>query len=449
MPTVLQMETTECGAACLGMILAYHRNWVPLETLRVRCGISRDGSNAANMLRAAREYGLTARGFRSEREQLFDLPFPMVVFWEFNHFVVLEGIEGRRVYINDPSEGPRRLSREEFEESYSGMCFAFEPGPDFRRGGTAPSLLRGLAARLGRVWSPLAFAAFATLALIVPGIAIPAMIKVFIDDVLIRQNVSWVTPLLFGLALAAGAQGALTWLQRGLLARMETKLSIVTTTRFFWHVATLPMLFFSQRYAGDIASRVLSNDAVARLLSGELAVNTINLLAMVFYAVVMLSYDVPLTVIAIVMVAINLMAPAARRPRARKRKPPPAQGAGQVSGRLHRRHPNHRDAEGQRSRERLLRALVRHARECAQRSATARPRDHARQRRSVAALSPLRYCYPRRRWAPHPRRRAHHRHTDRLSIPDDELFPAGAGARPVRCQHPDDHSDRGSRESAW
>ena len=107
--------------------------------LRVRCGVSRDGSNAANMLRAAREFGLTARGFRSESEQLFDLPFPMVVFWEFNHFVVLEGMEGRKVYINDPNEGPRRLSREEFEEAYSGMCFAFEPGPDFHRGGASPS----------------------------------------------------------------------------------------------------------------------------------------------------------------------------------------------------------------------------------------------------------------------------------------------------------------------
>ena len=306
-PTVLQMETTECGAACLGMILAYHGRWVPLEVLRVRCGVSRDGSNAANMVRAARELGLTAGGFRSERQHLFDLPFPMIAFWEFNHFVVLEGIEGARIYINDPSEGPRRLSSEEFEESFTGMCLAFEPGPEFRRSGGPPSVLRGLSVRFGGVWSPLAFAALATLALVVPGVAVPAMIKVFIDDVLIGQDGSWMAPLLIGLALAAAVRGALTWLQRAMLARMETKLSIVTTTRFFWHVATLPMVFFSQRYAGDIASRVLSNDAVARLLSGELAVNAINVVAMVFYAVVMLSYDVPLTLIAMIMAAINLM----------------------------------------------------------------------------------------------------------------------------------------------
>ncbi len=306
-PTILQMETTECAAACLAMILAYHGRWVPLEVLRVRCGVSRDGANAASMLRAAREYGLVAKGFRSDRTHLFDVPFPMIVFWEQNHFVVLEGIKGRKVYVNDPGEGPRRLSLQEFDESFAGVCFGFAPGPGFRRGGARPNVVHGLKSRFGKAWKPLVFAALATLTLVVPGVAVPTIIKVFIDDVLIRQNSSWVTPLLIGLALAAAAQGALIWLQRTLLARMETKLSIVTTARFFWHVATLPMSFFSQRYAGDIASRVLSNDLVARLISGELAVNAINLLSVVVYAAVMLSYDVPLTVIALTAVSINLL----------------------------------------------------------------------------------------------------------------------------------------------
>ena len=306
-PTVLQMEATECAAACLGMILAYHGRWVPLERLRMQCGVSRDGANAANMMRAAREYGLVAQGFRSQRAQLFDIPFPMIVFWEFNHFAVLEGIKGDKVYINDPSEGPRRISLAEFDEGFSGVCFGFAPGPEFSAGGARPNLARGLSARFGAAWKPLAFAALATLALVVPGVAIPTMLKVFIDDVLIRQNGAWLAPLLIGLALAAAIQGGLIWLQRTLLARMETKLSLVTTARFFWHVVTLPMLFFSQRYAGDIASRVVSNDRVARLLSGELAVNAINLLSMAFYAAVMLSYDAPLTLVALVMVAVNLL----------------------------------------------------------------------------------------------------------------------------------------------
>lgn len=306
-PTILQMETTECAAACLAMILAYFGRWVPLEELRVRCGVSRDGANAANLLRTAREYGLVAKGFRCTRERLYDIPFPMILFWEFSHFVVLEGIRGGRYYVNDPEAGPRSVGTQEFEESYAGVCFGFRRGPEFRRGGSRPSILRGLRTRFGHARGPLAFAVLATLALLVPGLAVPTVIKVFVDDVLIRQNGDWVNGLLIGLALAAVLQGALVWLQRVCLSRMEAKLSIVTTARFFWHVATLPMTFFGQRYAGDLTGRVMSNNTVAQLLSGELAVNVVNVLAMVFYAAVMLAYDVQLTLVAVTLAFLNLV----------------------------------------------------------------------------------------------------------------------------------------------
>lgn len=309
MPTVLQMETTECAAACLGMILAYFDRYTPLELLRVRCGVSRDGSNAANMMRAAREYGLEARGFRCVRARLSDFALPMVVFWDFNHFVTLEGIRGDKVYINDPNDGRHRISLAEFDEHYSGACFCFEPGPQFKpEPGGRPSLVRGLTRYLGQVKQPLFFIILATLGLALPGVATPTLLKAFIDDVLVRQHGDWMLPLLFGLLLAAVIQAALTWLQRTLLARLETKLSIVMTTRFFWHVATLPTLFFSQRYAGDVADRVTSNDRVARLLSGELAVNMVNLLTMAIYAGVMLAYDLTLTLLTFIVATLNLAA---------------------------------------------------------------------------------------------------------------------------------------------
>ena len=306
-PTILQMEITECAAACLGMILARHGRWVSLEELRVGCGVSRDGANAASMLRAAQEYGLVAAGFRLPREDLFEVPFPMILYWEFNHFLVLEGIRGRRFYVNDPSYGPRRLSLEEFEESYAGICFGFQRGSDFRKGGSRPSIVGGLRRRLGYARGALAFAILATLTLLVPGLAVPTMVKVFVDDVLIGRNGYWVNALLAGLVMAAVAQAALVWLQRAFLARMEAKLSIVMTSGFFWHLISLPMPFFSQRHAGDLVSRVASNDRVARLLSDELAVNAINTLAMGFYAAVMLSYDMPLTLVTSAIVAVNLL----------------------------------------------------------------------------------------------------------------------------------------------
>ena len=305
-PTILQMEATECGVACLAMILAHHGRWVSLEELRVRCGVSRDGANAANIARAAREYGLVARGFVHPRKTLFNLPFPMILYWSRSHFVVLEGIRGNRLYINDPNDGPRRISAREFDDGYTGIGLALAPGPRFRKGGSKPSILRGLRARFGNARGALAFAAVATVTLLVPGVAVPTMARVFVDNVLILGNDDWVLALLIGLTSAAGLQGALVWLQRAFLARMEVKLSILMTTRFFWHLATLPMQFFGQRWPGDLVNRVASNDTVAGLLSDDLAVNVINVSAMVFYAAVMSTYDVSLTLFAVGIVAVNL-----------------------------------------------------------------------------------------------------------------------------------------------
>ncbi len=308
-PAILQMEATECGAACLAMILAHYGRWVPLEELRVRCGVSRDGSKAVNMLRAAREYDLTARGFRrQDARSLLDLPFPMIVFWNFNHFIVLEGIKGNKVYIVDPAFGPQKITLEEFDEGFTGICLGFAPGPEFRPSGARPSVWRGLFSRLGNTRSPLLFMLLATLALVVPGLAIPTISKVFVDDVLIPRSESFVAPLLIGLGAAAVLQGALTWLQQNCLARTEAKLSLVSTSKFFWHVVTLPMTFFGQRFAGDLASRVASNDRMARLISGEFATNAINMLTMAIYAAVMLSYDLTLTLVTFAMVAVNLLA---------------------------------------------------------------------------------------------------------------------------------------------
>ena len=308
-PTILQMESTECGAACLAMILAHYGRWVPLEELRIRCGVSRDGSRAANVLRAAREYGLVAQGFRRDLgARIFDIPFPMIVFWSFNHFVVLEGIKGNAVWINDPGDGRRRITMDEFDAGFTGVCLGFAPGPEFRRGGTKPNVVRGLLTRLGHARSPLFFVALATLALVIPGLAIPTITKVFVDDVLLPRSESLIMPLLIGLGSAALLQGVLTWMQQMCLARMETKLALVTTSRFFIHVMALPATFFSQRFAGDIAGRVASNDKVARIISGELATNVINILTMTVYGAVMLSYDPMLTLVAFLMATINVVA---------------------------------------------------------------------------------------------------------------------------------------------
>ena len=308
MPTVLQMEITECGAACLGMVLAHFGRWVSLEELRARCGVSRDGTKASNVLRVAKEFGLICKGVRAPSHRLLDLPFPMIVHWSFNHFVVLEGIRGDRFYINDPAEGPRRLTRDEFDTNFSKVCLLFEPGKDFVRAGRPTSALRGLLSRLGHARTALVFVLLATLALIVPGLALPTLLKVFVDDVLIPSSGAWMVPLMIGLALVACLQAGLTWLQQMCLARMEAKLAVVATTRFFMHLFTLPMTFFYQRYSGDITARVMSNDRVAQMLSGELATGAVNMLTIAVYGGVMFAYDPFLTFVVIVIVSLNVAA---------------------------------------------------------------------------------------------------------------------------------------------
>ncbi len=307
-PTVLQMEKTECGAACLAMILAHYGRWMPLEELRVLCGVSRDGTKASNVIRAAQELGMTARGVQARLQHLPRLRLPMIVYWNFNHFVVLEGFRGNRVYFNDPAEGPRSLSRSEFDANYSDVCLLFQPGPGFAKGGRRANALRGLLARLGHARAPLFFVILATLVMIVPGLALPTLLKVFVDEVLIPRSETLVIPLLIGLGLVASAQAGLTWLQQVCLARMETKLAVVATARFFMHLFTLPMTFFHQRYAGDIADRVMSNDRVAQMISGDLATGAVNSLTIAAYGAVMLAYDPVLTLAVGGMVSLNIAA---------------------------------------------------------------------------------------------------------------------------------------------
>ena len=307
-PSVLQMELTECGAACLAMILAYYGRWVPLEELRVSCGVSRDGVRASNIVEAARELGLTARGYRAGLRRLPELNFPMIIHWGNNHFVVLEGFRGNRFFINDPIDGPRTIGRGEFKKNFSGICLVFEPGPEFRKGGRPAGALSGLFHRLGETRAPLVYVFLATLILIVPGLAAPTLTKVFVDEVLIPRSGSLMTPLMIGLGVTALLQGVLVWLQQSCLARLEINISVVATTRFFSHLFKLPMTFFLQRHAGDISNRVLSNDRVARLISGELATSVVSILTMAIYGAVMLAYDPVLTLVVFGMALANLAA---------------------------------------------------------------------------------------------------------------------------------------------
>jgi NHLM bacteriocin system ABC transporter peptidase/ATP-binding protein len=302
------MEAVECGAAALAIVLAHYGRWVPLEELRVACGVSRDGSKASNVVKAARRYGLEAKGFKKEPKGLRDLPAPMIIHWNFNHFVVLEGFRRGKVRLNDPASGPREVSEEELDQAFTGVVLTFQPGPELRKGGEPPRLIGALKRRLAGSRAALVFAILTGLALVVPALVVPVFSRVFIDSVLLEGRRDWVRPLLFGMGFAALLQGALTWLQQAYLLRLESKMAVAGSSRFLWHVLRLPMEFFNQRFAGDISSRVLINDRVAQLLSRDLATSFLGAATIVFFASVMVQYDPLLTFVGIAVVSLNVAA---------------------------------------------------------------------------------------------------------------------------------------------
>jgi NHLM bacteriocin system ABC transporter peptidase/ATP-binding protein len=308
-PTVIQMEAVECGAAALGTILGYYGKFVPLEALRVACGVSRDGSKANNVLKAARNYGLVAEATREDPASIQKIKLPVIVFWNFNHFLVVEGFNPRkgRVYLNDPATGPRTVTFDEFDKAFTGVTLSFEPGDSFRPGGTRHGALPALANRLGGSKPALIYIMLVSLLLLIPGLVLPTFTRIFIDDVLVSGH-DWIPALLIGLGTTAILMALLTYLQRRFLLLLETRLALLWSARFFWHLFRLPMNFFSQRYAGELGTRVTTNDTLAVFLSSDLATNGINLLLIVFYGVLMLQYDIPLTLIGLAIAGLNLLA---------------------------------------------------------------------------------------------------------------------------------------------
>lgn len=305
-PTMLQMEAVECGAAALGIILSYYGRIVPLPELRQICGVSRDGSKAANILKAARLYGLDAKGYKKELEELQDLRPPYIIFWNFNHFLVVEGMSKRRVYLNDPGTGPRTVSFQEFDEGYTGVVLVMTPSSEFVKGGRKPSTIIALWERLQGAVGALAYCVLAGFLLTIVGMAIPVFSQIFVDEILIQGRQQWLRPLLIGLVITAILQGLLTQLRLRYLRRLKVKLSVGMSSRFLWHILRLPVGFYVQRFAGEISYRTHLNDQVAEVLSGRLATTVIDAVMVIFYALFMVKYDPILTSIVVSFAVANV-----------------------------------------------------------------------------------------------------------------------------------------------
>ncbi len=302
-PVVMQMEALECGAACLAMILAYYGKWVPLEQIREDCGVSRDGSSAKNILLAARSHGLGAKAYRYNPERLREVGrFPMIVHWEFNHFIVLDGFRGDKVYVNDPARGTVVMSYEQFDEGYTGICLMFEPTEGFEPSGKPKNMLEYAKSRLKGASAAVAFVAATTFIGSLCAIILSGFSRVFIDRILSGNDAHWLIPFTIGLSALAVVQVIAAWIKAIYSFKIDGKMAIVGNMSFMWKVLRLPMRFFSQRMAGDIQQRQMSNASIAGTLVNTLSPLVLETLMLVFYLFVMIRYSAMLTLVGVVSV---------------------------------------------------------------------------------------------------------------------------------------------------
>ena len=307
-PVIMQMEALECGAACLTMVLAYYEKWIPLEKVRVDCGVSRDGSNAGNVLKAARFYGLETDGYKLEPQMLIDnAVFPCIIHWNFNHFVVLDGFKGKKAVLNDPARGRVEVTMEEFDESFTGICLMFAPGENFEPSGKPKSVLSFAAKRLKGAEAAIVFVILTTIISSLFGIIAPGFTQVFMDRLLTGKNPDWAFPFLVLLSVFTALQIAVSWINIVYSMRINGKLAIVGNSSFMWKILRLPMEFFSQRMAGDIQSRQNSNTEVASNLVNTFAPLALNTGMMFFYLIIMIRMSLPMTILGIFSVLLNAL----------------------------------------------------------------------------------------------------------------------------------------------
>ena len=306
-PMVMQMEAVECGAASLAMILAYYGKWLPLEQVRADCGVSRDGSSAKSILKAARNYGLDSKGFRMPPEAL-EGKQPAIIHWNFEHFVVFRGFD-RKGYacLNDPGAGPVKYPLDEFRKHFTGVCLTFSPTEKFEKGGQQTSILsyirKNMKGAREAFWLTFVFALMAAFVALVT----PLFTRIFLDEILSGNKSDWVPYFFTGMGAVALYQFFVVLLQSRYSKRVAGSLALKGNKEYLQHLLRLPMSFFAMRHVGDLQQRMHLNQTITHSLVEVLAPQVINVMLLVLYVALMFSYSLWLTLIGILAAAFNLL----------------------------------------------------------------------------------------------------------------------------------------------
>jgi len=305
-PDVFQAEACECGAASLSMILRYYGCELALEQIRYECGISRDGCSAADILLAGRHFGLEGHGYRVGLEELEKAPVPCILHWNFDHFVVLEQVTKKYAWINDPAFGHRRITPEELDRCYTGILLAFEPAENFQKQKQRSGFWALLEERLLTDRGSVAYLILSGLFLTIPGIVIPLVSRMFVDDIL-QDNKSYATVLVLALGVMYLFQISMTAMRSFVLNRLNLKMSVISSDRLLHRLFRLPMLFYEQRYTGDLSHRLEINEEVNSFLTGSLLGAVLSAFSAVFCLLVMFYYSVPLTLLGLLGIGCSFL----------------------------------------------------------------------------------------------------------------------------------------------
>lgn len=307
-PVIMQMEALECGAACVCMIAAYYKKWIPLTQVRSDCGVSRDGSVAKNMLAAARSYGFRTAGYKLEPEALGSITLPAIIHWNFNHFVVLCGIDynKKKAYINDPARGRVVVDMDEFDQAFTGIALTLVPTEEFKPEGKQKSVISFAKRCLKGAAFPFVLAMLLSIAVLVIDMATPIFQKIFIDNLLNGKNPEWTYPFLGIMFALLIFQVLVACVRSFYWLKIQGKFAVTASANFMWHVLRLPMDFFSQRYVGDVVSRQESTANIALTLIEKIAPLVPSIVSMFFYLFIMINWSLPLTIIGLSATIINM-----------------------------------------------------------------------------------------------------------------------------------------------
>ncbi len=307
-PVIMQLEMLECGAASLAMVMGYYEKWISLEQARVDCGVSRDGSSARSIVQAARSYGMEVKAYKMEPEAFLEEggPYPCIIHWGFNHFVVLDGFKGKKAVLNDPARGRVTVSWEEFDREFTGICLTFEPGPDFEPEGQRKSVLDYAKDRMKGTGSAVAFVVLTTTIVSLLGVIQPVFSRIFLDRLLTGTSPGWLWPFLIALSLFSGIIILMTWVSTIYSLKIQGKMAAVGSSSYLWKIMRLPMQFFEQRLAGDLSDRQETNASIAGDLVNTFGPLAINTAMMFFYLLVMIKHSLMLTLIGVGAIFINM-----------------------------------------------------------------------------------------------------------------------------------------------